>query len=212
MLVMIMTMLMEYLGRVLLHGARAYIVLSALVPIVLTVAARSTGYRWAATAVAGFYTLFNIGLVLILPLFPAEPKLGPVYQHVTHFIPEAFPILLIVPAFALDLLWNRYNASTASGGRVWRFSLVSAAVFLVVLLAVEWPFADFLMSPAARNRFFGAAYFWYGLPPTSYLARGLFFPSNPAAFWPGILLAFLVAALAFRFGASRGEWLRTIKR
>ncbi len=39
--------------------------------------------------------------------FPAEPKLGPVYRQVTHFIPWEFPLLLIVPAFAIDLILQR---------------------------------------------------------------------------------------------------------
>ena len=39
--------------------------------------------------------------VWVLPLFPAQPKLGPVYREVTHFIPWEFPLLLIVPAIIL---------------------------------------------------------------------------------------------------------------
>ena len=50
----------------------------------------------------------------ILPLFPAQPKLGPVYHPLTQFTPPEFPLLLIVPALALDLLWQR----TAALGRV----------------------------------------------------------------------------------------------
>ncbi|MDQ2843886.1 MAG: hypothetical protein M3Y72_23185, partial [Acidobacteriota bacterium] len=156
-LVMLMTMLMEYTTRIFLHTARPYVIVAALVPIMLTVAARATGVRFAATLVALFYMLFGIGLMLILPLFPAEPKLGPVYQHVTHFIPEPFPMLLIVPALALDLLWGR----TKSWGS-WKLAAVSSCVFVAALIAVQWPFADLLMTPLARNRFFGTMYFWYG--------------------------------------------------
>ena len=39
--------------------------------------------------------------------FLPQPKLGPVYQHITHMVPLWFPTLLIVPAFALDLLRQR---------------------------------------------------------------------------------------------------------
>ena len=42
--------------------------------------------------------MFGIVFLWILPLFPAEPKLGPVYHPVTHFIPWEFPLLLIIPA------------------------------------------------------------------------------------------------------------------
>jgi hypothetical protein len=208
MLVMVMTMLMEYLERPMLHTSQPYVVMAIFVPIMLTVAARATQLPFAATFVASFYTLFGIGLILILPLFPAEPKLGPVYQHVTHFIPEHFPTLLIVPALALDLLWRR----TKNWG-AWKVAGVSALVFLAFLLAVEWPFADFLMSPASRNRFFGTMYFWYGLPPTSHSARYLFWEGETAAhFWRNMGLALVLSTLTFRFGQTRGEWLRGIKR
>ena len=53
------------------------------------------------------YSVFLLLIGHILPLFPADPKLGPVYQHVTQFVPPEFPLLLVVPAFALDLLWQR---------------------------------------------------------------------------------------------------------
>jgi hypothetical protein len=208
MLILVMTMLMEYLGRSVLHTSQPYVLLALFVPIMLTIAARATGVRWAATFVASVYTVFGIGLILILPLFPAQPKLGPVYQHVTHFIPEAFPILLIAPALALDLLWQRTKDWSP-----WKLALVSALVFLLFLVAAEWPFASFLMTQAARNRFFGTGYFWYGEPPTAYSARYLFWDGETVAqFWRGMALALIFGTLAFRFGLSRGEWLRQVKR
>ncbi len=281
MLVMLMTMLMEYLERIFLHTSQPYLVLAIFAPIMLTVAARATDLPFAATFVAGFYTLFNIGLVLILPLFPAEPKLGPVYQHFTHFIPEPFPILLIVPALALDLLWRSrttdsqpapksaevpafigwrgfvacallWRSRTADsqpapksaevpafiGWRgfvacallwrsrtadsqwqrtrswnLWKLAAISAAVFVLFLVAAEWPFASFLMSAAARNRFFGTMYFWYGLPPTSHSARYLFWDQESTGhFWRGMALALVFGTVSFRWGLSRGEWLRKLKR
>ncbi len=124
MVVVAMIMLMEYTGRVLLHTSLPYVLVCAVIPIALAVGSRATGIRFAATFIAGFYTLFIIGLILVLPLFPAEPKLGPVYQHVTQFIPPEFPMLLIVPAFALDLLWRRgknWNRLETGGGQRSRF-------------------------------------------------------------------------------------------
>ena len=92
--------------------------------------ARASGRRWAATIVIGIYSLFLIGCVWILPLFPAEPKLGPVYQQVTHFVPPEFPLLLIVPALALDWLWAR-----TANWNPWQQAVVSAPVFVGLL----WP-------------------------------------------------------------------------
>ena len=31
--------------------------------------------------------------ILVLPLFPAQPKLGPVFYPVTHMVPAKFPDL-----------------------------------------------------------------------------------------------------------------------
>ncbi|MBV8553811.1 MAG: hypothetical protein JOY54_21125 [Acidobacteriaceae bacterium] len=207
-LVMIMVLLMEYNERSDLHQSTPYIAMALLATIPLAVAPRVTGFKYAATAVAAFYMLFNIGLILVLPLFPAQPKLGPVYQHVTQFIPPEFPILLIVPAFALDLFWRR-----SKNWNAWLTAAVSGLLFVGLLLAAEWPFADFLMSPASRNRFFGTMYFWYGLPPATDYARYVFHRfETPAEFWRGIVIAAGLATITLRWGLSRGEWLGKIKR
>ncbi len=207
MFVQIMILLMEATSRAYLHSPRTYIGVAILPPIVLAVSSRLTGYRFAATWVTAFYTLFRLGLIWILPLFPAEPKLGPVYQHVTHFIPPDFPLLFIVPAFLLDLLWQRAKAWS------WKLAAVSSAIWIFTFLAVEWPFASFLMSPASNNRFFGTGYLYFALPPTSFTARHAFYPSGgPIQFSIALFIAFMLGTLAFRWGMNRGEWLGKIKR
>ena len=115
MLIQVMILLMESTERPELHSSWPYIVMAALPPIVLTISSRASGFRFAATCVAGFYTLFIAGLIWILPLFPAEPKLGPVYQHVTQFIPPEFPMMFIIPALALDLFWQ-WTVEGVDGG------------------------------------------------------------------------------------------------
>lgn len=207
-LVLTFVVIMELTGRAELHDSGAYIAICLTTPIPLAVASRVTGFKFATTAIASFYMLFLIGLILILPLFPAEPKLGPVYQNVTVFIPPQFPILIAAPALALDLLWRRTRHWNQ-----WLLALLSAAVFLAVLLALEWPFATFLMSSAARTRFFGTMYFPYGLPPTMPIVRGVFNNNDSAAdFWVGILTALGAATLTMRLGFSRGDWMSKIKR
>jgi hypothetical protein len=200
--------MMEYTSRAFLHGSLPYILVSAVTPIILAFGWRATRVRFAATSIAGFYTLFIIGLILVLPLFPAQPKLGPVYQPVTQFIPPQFPIVIIVPAFALDLLWQR-----TKGWKPWKVAALSGVIFVALLLAAEWPFASFLMTPAARNRFFGTMYLWYQLPPTSYTAQNRFYVTERAGeFWQGILIACALCMLAVRWGISRGEWFREVQR
>ena len=48
--------------------------------------------------------------------------------------------------------------------------------FFGAFVAVQWPFAKFLMSPLARNWFFGTAYMDFSTPPTSLYARFEFVP------------------------------------
>jgi hypothetical protein len=175
---------------------------------VLAALARGSAYRWAATTVAGIYSAFLLLMGWLLPLFPAQPKLGPVYQHVTQFTPPEFPLLLIVPALALDLLWQR----TGDWG-AWRQSLVSGVVFLAIFAVVQWPFADFLMSPWARNWFFGAKYFEYFASPNSIYVRYRFFAAEQGAlFWREVGLALASAILTTRLGLAAGDWMRRIQR
>jgi hypothetical protein len=207
-LTVLMIMLMETTSRAYLHSSTPYITLCVLAPISLAIGWRATQMPFAATAIAGLYTFINIALIQILPLFPAQPKLGPVYQHVTQFIPPQFPILLIIPALGLDLLWQR----TGSWGR-WKTALASGLTFAVLLISSEWLFAQFLMSPAAANRFFGTMYLYYALPPTSALARHVFLiTQSPAQLWLGLVAAALAAVLSIRWAMSRGDWMHEIKR
>jgi len=90
-----------------MHTAACYLAVAIAIPPALIAPAWSSRWRWGCTAVAGIYTGTLLAFEWILPLFPAQPKLGPVYQHVTHLIPLRFPLLLIVPAIVLDLLWRK---------------------------------------------------------------------------------------------------------
>ena len=87
---------------------------------ILTAVAVASRQRWACTIMAAVYTAFGVAFLWILPLFPAEPKLGPVYRQITHFIPWEFPLLLIVPAFAMDLIFQRTDGLAADRSRAGR--------------------------------------------------------------------------------------------
>jgi hypothetical protein len=207
-LVGVMVLLMEFVNKIELHNALPYIVMSLLVPMVLASVSRVTRFRFAATGTALFYSLFVIGCILILQKFPAEPKLGPVYQHVTHFITPQFPILLVVPALLLDLFWHANRPRS-----IWYTSVISAVIFVASLVAVEWPFAGFLLSPASHNAFFGDGSLAYFISPHALIALGRFnLTDTPAQFILGLLLAVLFATLTFRFGFRRGDWVSEVKR
>jgi hypothetical protein len=199
---------MEMVYRSAMHQAHEYHLIAMIAPVVLAIGARSSGSRWGATAVAGVYSVFVLLMSWILPLFPAEPKLGPVYFQVTRLVPPEFPLLLIVPAIALDLLWQR----TARWNQ-WTLAAASAVIFIAVFVAVQWPFADFLMTPPARNWFFGAKYFNYSIRPTSFYLRYLFFPTEKGAlFWQEWAWTFVTAAFTIRLGLAAGNWMRGIRR
>jgi len=208
-LICLFILIFEYNLRLYMHGGRFYRVVSMVVPIVLAAVSIASGRRWACTIVMAYYSVFLLLMLWILPLGPAEPKLGPVYRQVTHLVPAEFPLLLIVPAIVLDLLF----AHTARWNN-WLRSALAGAAFLIVFAAVQWPFATFLNSPAARNWFFGAMYFDYNLPPTSYYVRSLFLNTEltSAGFWFEMSLAAVLAILSARIGLAWGDWMQRIRR
>jgi hypothetical protein len=191
------------------HSAICYRVVALMTPGVLVAASRATGRKWAATTAASVYTILIVGLIWILPLFPATPKLGPVYYPVTHFVPPPFPVLIIFPAIVLDIVLNRFQHWNA-----WLLALVCGVLFVAVLMAVQWPFADFLQTPYARNRVFGAGYYDYLTRPTSFVFRHVFFDieKTRAQFFGELALAVLCAFITVRLGIARGAWLGRIVR
>ena len=205
-LVCITVLLMEIAYRSFMHTVHFYHLMAMVAPPVL--AARATKYRWASTWVAGVYSAFVLGMSWALPLFPAQPKLGPVYHQLTQFTPPEFPFLFIVPAVALDLIWGR----TAHWGR-WRQAVVSGVAFVAVLAAVQWPFANFLMSPWARNWFFGAKYFGYYASPTSLYVNHRFVATEAGEqLWQEIGITLVTAILTTRLGLAAGDWMRRVQR
>jgi hypothetical protein len=192
-----------------MHTAKCYLAVAIAIPAVLMGPAWGLTKRWACTLVAGTYTVILLAFQWILPLIPAEPKLGPVYQNIKHLIPLRFPLLLIVPAVILDLLWNR----TEQWGR-WKLAAVSGPAFVLSFLAVQWPFANFLMSPGARNWFFGMAYFAY-FDPAGLLYDPYQFQiaeKTRGEFWTTLIAALVVSVITARLGLSWGDWMRRMRR
>jgi hypothetical protein len=203
-----MFFLLEYTWGIHLHSASSYIAMGIALPLVFAMLSQASRHRWAATSAALVYTVFAIGEILILPLFPAQPKLGPVYYPVTHMIPAAFPILIFLPALALDLLWQR-----ARSWRPWQIALLSGFLFIAVLTLVEWPFANFLLSKASQNRFFGTMYFDYNTRPNSLdLLRRFFQPDHGFTLYAGLLRAAIYASIGTWIGLSFGRWMRSVQR
>ena len=200
---------LESISRADQHNARFYIVVFIGTPAILAALAIASERKWASTIITAVYSAFALGFLWLLPLFPAEPKLGPVFREVTHFIPWEFPLLLIVPAFVMDLIMQRTAA--------WRplvRALVVGVAFFAVFIAVQWPFADFMMTPAARNWFFGGGYVDFATPPGSALARHEFYYREPTAglFWRNMAIAAVLAWFMAWLGMHLGRAMQKVRR
>jgi hypothetical protein len=199
----------EYTFRFFMHGATFYLVSALVAPILMAAIAAATKHPWAATIATGSYTATHLAFTWALPLVPAEPKLGPVYQKITHLIPPDFPLLLIVPAIVLDLVRRRIG-----GWNKWAQAATLGFAFLVSFFAVQWPFADFLMSPASRNWIFATGDIPYFAGPRSPWMKNVFIPTETSAtaFWIRMGIAVVAAGVMTRLGTRWGEWMRQIRR
>jgi hypothetical protein len=189
----------------------AYLFFVALAfPSVLLATARASKLPWAATMAAAGYTLFACGMIWILPLFAAQPRLGPIYHPVTHMVAPPFPQLILLAAVGLDLLKQR-----AGFGRGWRKDVllagVAGAVFVGLFLPVQWYFAKFYLTPAADNAFFAADRIW-SYTTQAFPERFAFWDNqNAAAAW-SLLRAWLTASLSSLAGICLGNWMTKVKR
>jgi hypothetical protein len=200
----------EYLGdQTLMHSAIYYRALGMVAPIVLVGIGRASGRQWAATILAATYTGLWLAGNWIFPLFSAHPKLGPVFTPITHMVPLGFPVLLLPGAIALDFVFNWLG----DRGDTWK-SVIGGSAFMAMSLAVNWPFAYFMMSPHARNWVFAMNEFGYSFAPSDYhLAWELrAYEQNRAEFWVGMLIALVATMISVRVGLLWSDWMRRICR
>jgi hypothetical protein len=203
-----MFFLQGYTRDILLHRTSPYQALALGLPMALAAIHVASHYRWSATLAAALYTLLLVAEIQLLPLFPAHPRLGPVYTQVTHMVPQNFPPLILAPAFVLDLLWQRTRT-----WRLWQTAIVSGLVFVAVLVACEWPFATLLMTRLSHSRVFGTVYFPFDARP-DFPDRMRRFVS-PVTGWlllRGLLLASAYAAVSTWIGLLFGRWMKTVQR
>ena len=197
------------------HSLLFYQVSATGFPLYLAAFSRASRFRWAATTIALVYMAIYAGMLWILPLFPGEPLLGPIYHHVDHFVPLPFPHLLVVPAIAFDLL--RLLLGERSGMWVdWGRALAYGSVFLVLFVAVQWHFAEFMLAPAAETHFFGANQHW-GYSDSPGPGRHRFWHAVPFDLGrpevrKGFVIALLLSCLCSRIGLFAGTWLRKVQR
>ena len=114
----------------------------------------------------------------------------------------------IVPAFAVDLVLNRFSKRGA-----WFQALVASTAFLAVLIAVQWPVGSFLVSPLARNGIFGMTNFPYQEPISMHaLAYRFRLDPSRSVFYLGMGVAWFATFLSTRVGLAFGNWMLRIRR
>ncbi len=203
-------LVLEFTTRGLMHSSIFYQVTCLLVPIALIKLQRAAKVPFPATKVAAIYTLSILLLVWILPLFPAEPKLGPVLNPVTSLSPPQFPLLYILPALAIDLLYRRFNDKVGD----WTLAVLAGLTFFAVLLPTQWFFGNFLMTPYARNWFFAAHYFPYFFSEDAPARQFRFYnyDKTTVALVRGLGIAIALAIASSRVGLWWGDWMRKVQR
>lgn len=216
-LTMAAVFIMEYDFPNMQHGALFYKVCALAFPIRLVTMARAGRISFPATRMAGVYMLLACLMSWILPLFPAQPKLAPIFNPVTHMVPPPFPMLLILPALALDLVL--YGREEARGGRRVALAFVLGAIFLAVLVPVQWFFAEFLLSPLADNWFFigGGTRVWdyssrLGDWTTQFWHSVNGQPQSSLFTIKNLGLAWLLASGTSWLGLLLGGWMRKVQR
>ncbi|MEL7003906.1 MAG: hypothetical protein AAFN93_14385, partial [Bacteroidota bacterium] len=208
-LCMLFSISSEYLGRHDMHGVLFYQIASFIFPLLLVAVSISAPSRWGATFAAVVYTVFMAAMVWILPLFSAEPLLGPVLNPITNFQAFEFPLLLIFPAIAIDKITQLYRTMNP-----WLTSMLYAGAFLVILLLFQYPFGDFLMSESARNWFFGTESWYFGSDPTwQYrFAYADWMETTGLKLVQGLLIALVIGYLSSRLSMRWGKWMQSIMR
>jgi hypothetical protein len=191
------------------HSASFYRLACATYPFVLAILGTARQMRWPATTAALFYTAFVCAHVWLLPLFAAKPLTGPIYNPMEHLMPPPFPLLLIIPALAMDWLAQKFSQQN-----LWLRALLLSAAFFFLFLGVQWVFSEFLLMNLADNWFFaGGGKHW-----------PFFLKINPTGrinFWESpadtmtlrnAVIAFGLTLLTTRLGLSVGAWMARVQR
>src|SRR5213594_1968137 len=188
------------------HNAEYYQVAGAAFPFVLLAVARAARLKWAATAAAAAYLAISLVMIWVLQLFPATPKLAPVFNPVTHMVAPPFPLLLVVPAAALDLLVQRFGP-----GRDWRLAVLAGVTFLGVFFGTQWFFTEFLLTPQARTFAFGVDQWDYSSRVGPWRYRFWRIAADPVTA-RGLGWAAAFAIVSGRLGLWWGNWMARVRR
>jgi hypothetical protein len=201
-------MLYEYSSPNQQHIGFFYIVSMLAYPMAIVLMSKASKMPWAATITSAIFMATMLALMWFIQLFPATPKLGPIYQPITRMVTLDFPVLVIIPSIAVDLIMQRVRARPIVLAPILSFA------FLALFIAAQWPFATFMISEAARNRFWNAENFVYWLSPTGveWSRRFVQDPPGSASFTSQLLLAFALGTFSSWVGLWFGHWMTKVRR
>lgn len=193
------------------HTALFYQVCCGMFPLFLVALARASKLPWPATTIAAIYLGLMGAGVWILPLFPAQPMLAPINNPITHMVPPMFPLLLVVPALGIDLVFRALGK-----GRGWKHDLLLipllALAFTALFTVTQWEFSKYLISPAAKNWFFaGSQFFTFADAPGEHWHWFWRLGADPVNV-RGLLIAFALAVASSGAGLAVGNWMSKVKR
>ena len=193
------------------RGNFFYQVSCSIYPLYLVAAARASKSRWAATGAALVYMGIVLTMVWVLPLFRAQPLLAPIYNPVDRMVPPNFPLLLVVPGIAIDLLM-RYFGKEPGFWRDWLLACAVGVAFLATLVSVQYTFSAFLMSPPADNWFFaGNRWLPYFIKPGEWQFR-YWGQDRDALSMGGLGIALALAIFKSRIALAVGSWMSRVQR
>jgi hypothetical protein len=208
--------LLEYIFPNQQHTGMFYKVCALMYPARFVALSLAGRVSWPATRVAAVYMAFLCGMGWILGLFPGEPKLAPIFNPVTHMVALPFPLLLIFPGMAIDLLLRKAGNTDGKLRQV-GLAIVLGGSFLAVFIVVQWHFSKFLISPHADNWFFMGDRIWsYNFRPSEWQHRFWRVDPGQRGFDPlnvsAILQAWALASGSSWVGMFFGRWMRKVRR
>jgi hypothetical protein len=199
----------EHTSRIRQHNPLFYQIACGVFPIPLMSTMRGSRLKYPATAITAVYTIILLLQLWIFPLFPAQPKLAPILNPITHFVPLLFPLLLIVPGYALDRLFQ----GKISERKLWMQALAAGLVFYISFLVTHWTSSIFLNYGPSQNSIFMTHALPYYRDPAA-PGRFEFLPYDGTTFQyiSGFIIALLLAVLSSRIGLGWGNWMRRVQR
>ena len=137
--------------------------------------------------------------------------LAPIYNPVDRMVPPNFPLLLVVPALAIELVMLGFQRKK---GFWWDtlLAILLGAVFLGTFFAVQYHFSKFLISPAADNWFFAGNRSWPYWIKLGDFRYNFWEQDIDALAWGGMCVALGFAVLNSRLALAFGNWMSKVQR